>query len=129
MLVQILDAAAEPHFVAWRGVDQINDYSGSLGSEAVGPTAAFQQVLPANTIPAGAAGCRCGWLFQNTSQSSMILNEINNTSSSSWVIPSGGFFPPPDYPVVPGLVQVMGTADSQEGDSYACREFVNGPNE
>lgn len=122
MLVTLLDGQGEPHIVAWQGQDQINDASGALGVGAVGVAPGLQQVLAANPL-------RAGWLFQNTSQAAMLLNEVNALGPSSWVVGSGEFFPPCGYPIPTGAIKVMGTADSQAGDSFACREWVNGTGE
>lgn len=120
MLVQVLDAAAVPHFVAMQGQDQINDYSGNLGAPAVGQAPVFQQAAPANIN-------RAGFLFQNTSINAMLLmelNELNPALSSSWVINPGQFFPPiPGYPIPTGIIQVVGTANSAQGDTFALRDW------
>lgn len=131
MLVQILDAEAQPHFVTWQGLDQINDYSGILGAGAVGVGRVPQQVFPANTTAAGAAGCRCGLLFQNTSQNAMLLIELaNEVVTSSWVIAPGAYWPPyPGFPIVTNVIYVQGSADSEQGDAFAAREFVNAASE
>jgi hypothetical protein len=113
MLVTLADAAGQPHVVTWQGQDQINDASGNLAS-----IVAAQPVLAANLL-------RAGWLFQNTSQHAMLLLEIGAAATSSWVINSGGFFPPPGYPVPTGAISVQATPDSQIGDTYAAREWVN----
>jgi hypothetical protein len=119
MLVTLADAAGASHIVTWQGQDQINDASGSLQAGAVGNNAVPQQVLAANVL-------RAGWLFQNTSQHAMLLLELSGSAiTSSWVINSGGFFPPPGYPIPTGIIEVQGTADSQLGDSFAAREWVN----
>jgi hypothetical protein len=120
MLVQILDAAAQPHLVAMQGQDQINDYSGSLGVPAVGNNPTLQEAAPANAN-------RAGFLFQNTSANAMLLMELNETNppeASSWVINPGQFFPPiPGYPIPTGLIMVAGTANSVAGDTYALRDW------
>ena len=74
MLVQVLDAQGEPHWVTWQGQDQIDDFSGTLGAGAVGPDAVPQVIAPANAGPPPAG--RAGWLFQNTSANPMLLVEI-----------------------------------------------------
>jgi hypothetical protein len=119
MLVTLADAAGGSHVVTWQGQDQINDASSTLQPTSVGNNAVPQQVLAANVL-------RAGWLFQNTSQHAMLLLEIVGPVTSSWVINSGGFFPPPGYPIPTGIISVQGTADSQLGDSFAAREWVNG---
>lgn len=121
MLVQILDASAQPHFVAWQGQDQINDFSGNLGAGAVGAGAALQPIAPVNQN-------RAGFLFQNTSLNAMLLLEIAEvggiTIASSWVINSGQFFPPlPGYPIPTGVISVQGTGQSVQGDTFAYREW------
>lgn len=126
MLVQILDAASQPHFVTWQSLDQINDYSGTLGAGAIGIDAAPQQVIPANPTTPGTAGCRAGWLFQNTSAAPMLLIELDGGAiTSSWIIAPGAFFPPCGYPITTAEIQVQGSTQSSAGDSYAAREFVN----
>lgn len=124
MLVQILDAQAQPHFVTWQGADQINDYSGNLATPN-----AFQQLLPANTTAPGAAGCRCNWLFQNTSQAPMLINVFAGSGiaepAQSFIVPPGGCFPPCNFPLVTGEIQIAGSNQSQAGDSFTCHEFVN----
>lgn len=122
MLVQVIDAAGTPHFVAWQGQDQIVDRSGAL-DDAVN----FQEVMPANVN-------RAGWLFQNTSGYAMLLTELDPVApgaGSSWVVNSGGFFPPyPGYPIPTGAISVRGAAaGSQVGDTYAAREWINAQGE
>ncbi len=127
MLIQVLDAQGIPHWTTWTGLDQINDYSGALAPTSVGANAEFQPVIPAQTTEV-----RCGFLFQNTSANAMLLNELgaDGEIANSWVINSGGFFPPyPGFPVVTGAIAVVGTAQSVAGDTFACREFVNAPGE
>lgn len=130
MLIQILDAQGVPHWSTAQGQDQINDYSGSLAAGSVGVNAVFQQVMPANVGPPPAG--RAGWLFQNTSGNPMLLNELDPTVSTvtnSWTINPGEAFPPCGFPIPTGIIQVMGTAASQQGDTYTCREWVNAPDE
>jgi hypothetical protein len=122
MLVQILDGEGLPHNVSWQGQDQINDMSGALVASQVGQGSALTQIAPANAA-------RAGWLFQNTSANAMLLNEVNATTNSSWVVNPGGFFPPPGYPIPVGIISVMGTATSAVGDAFAYREWINAPNE
>ena len=122
MLVTILDGQGLPHEVAWQGQDQINDLSGALVAAMVGGGAVLTQIAPANAL-------RAGWLFQNTSVNAMILNEVNNTMTSSWVVNPGQFFPPPGYPIPVGVISVMGTATSAVGDAFCYREWVNAPGE
>jgi len=127
VLIQILDAQDIPHWTAWVGLDQINDWSGSLGAGAVGADAVFQIIIPAQTTQT-----RSGFLFQNTSATAMLLCELAAPLiDSSWVVNPGEFFPPPGapFPVVTGAIAVMGTGQSQAGDAFACREFVNAPGE
>jgi hypothetical protein len=122
MLVTLVDSVGAPHVVTWQGQDQINDASGTLAAGAVGPARALQPILAANIL-------RAGWLFQNTSPNAMLLQEIGALSASSWLINSGAFFPPPGYPIPIGAIAVQGTADSQVGDTFACREWVNAAGE
>ena len=124
MLVQILDGNGQPHTVAWQGQDQINDASGNLQVATVGPPAVLQQVLAANVN-------RAGWLFQNTSTNAMLLQELSagGTLVNTWVINSGQMFPPCGYPIPTGAISVGPTAQSQAGDTFTCREWINGPGE
>lgn len=122
MLVTLADAAGAPHVVTWQGQDQINDASANLLAGTVGNARAPQQILAANVL-------RAGWLFQNTSQNAMLLLEIVGPVTSAWIINSGGFFPPPGYPIPVGVISVQGTADSQLGDTFAAREWVNASGE
>jgi hypothetical protein len=123
-LISILDGNGNLATVAWQAQDVINDDSGNLGAGAVGPGRAFQLVVAANVLPVG-PGCRAGLRFQNTSQNPMLLNEVNELTASSWIIGSGESFPPPGYPIPTGALYVMGTAGSQLGDTFACRDWVN----
>lgn len=124
MLVQILDGSGEPHEVAWQGQDQINDGSGNLDAEAVGPEAAMQIALVANPN-------RAGFLFQNTSANPMYFIELTNgLVTSAWLVASGALFPPlPGYPIPTGVLSVQGTAASQEGDTFTLRDWQNAANE
>lgn len=125
MLVQLLDAQGIPHWVTWQGQDQVNDYSGSLGAGAVGLDPEFQEVAPANPGPPPAG--RAGWLFQNTSQNPMLLNELGDDAvvTNSWIISPGEAFPPAGYPIPAGAIMVVGSGTSVEGDSFVYREWIN----
>lgn len=123
-LISILDGNGQLATVSWQAQDIINDNSGNLAAGAVGNGRAFQQVLAANVTPVG-PGCRAGIRFQNTSPNPMLLNEVNAVTTSSWIIGSGESFPPIGYPIPTGALYVMGTAGSQLGDTFACREWVN----
>ena len=130
MLVPLVGADATTHYVAFQAQDQINDCSGALAAPAVGAGAAFQQIVAANVVPPGTPGCRCGFLFQNTSQRAMVLNEVNGEESSSWIVETGAYWPPiPGTPVPTGAIGVMGGLASQAGDTFAAREYVNAPGE
>ena len=118
MLVTLVDASGQPHNVTWQGQDQIIDFSAALAAPAVGNGAAPQQIAPANPL-------RAGFLFQNTSQKAMLLLEITAAITSAWVINSGDFFPPNNYPIPTGVISVQGSVDSQLGDTFAYREWVN----
>jgi hypothetical protein len=126
MLLTVIDGNGYLQNVTWAAQDQINDYSGNLGAGAVGNGAVFQLVFPINTTAPG-PGARAGWRFQNTSLNAMILNEVNETKTSSWIINSGESFPPPGYPIPTGAIYVMGTSTSQVGDTFTAREWVNAP--
>jgi hypothetical protein len=120
-LVPVIGADDVTYAVAFVGQDVVSDASGSLDASAVPPSNPLvpQQVLAAN--PA-----RVGFLFQNTSENAMILNEINANFGSSWVVEPGAFFPPfSGYAVPTGAVAVVGSADSQAGDTFAAREWTN----
>jgi hypothetical protein len=120
MLVNILDANSQPHTVAWRGQDTPDDASGVLNAEAVGGAPVPQQIVPANTL-------RGGFLFQNTSQSAMILYEVG-TTVPGWYVPAFGYFPPNDsYPIPTGIISVAGTAQSEVGDTFTYRDWSNDP--
>jgi len=131
MLIEILDAQGLPHWVTWQGMDSFNDYSGSLGAGAVGPAALPQVLVPANPAAPGTTGCRCGWLFQNTSQASMLVSDAPLSQAgqltSAYLVPPGGYFPTSNFPLSTGIIYVQGlnAAGSQAGDTYTCREFVN----
>lgn len=124
MLVQVLDAEAQPHIVVWQGQDQINDGSAALGAGAIGANQVPQQVAAANLN-------RAGFLFQNTAQAPMLFLEIAGTqNASAWIVGPGQYFPPiSGYPIPIGVVSVLGTAQSQVGDTFAFREWINAPNE
>jgi hypothetical protein len=125
MLIQLLDAQDVPHWATWQGQDQINDWSGTLGAGAVGVAAAFQVVLPVNAL-------RAGWLFQNTSLNPMLLQELGSTGTvaQTWNVAPGAFFPPyGGYPIPTTIIQVVGSQQSVVGDTFTCREWVNGPTE
>ena len=129
MLVQILDGQGEPHWVTWQGQDQIDDFSGTLGVDAVGPDAVPQVIAPANAGPPPAG--RAGWLFQNTSANPMLLVEIvvESVAVSAWTVYPGEFFPPAGYPVPTGAISVQGSPSSVEGDAFVYREWINAVNE
>lgn len=122
MLVTLLDANSEPHVVAWRGQDQIDDASGVLNAQATGVNPVPQPVAPANED-------RAGFLFQNTSEAAMTFYE-SGTAAAGWAIPPYGYFPPNDsFPIPTGEIFVAGTLISQTGDSFTYREWVNGADE
>jgi len=120
MLIQVLDAAGEPHYTTAQGQDQIDDFSGALAAGAIGGAATPQPIAPANAN-------RAGWLFQNTSAQAMLLLEI--ATGGFWVINSGQFFPPCGYPIPVGAIAVQGSPTSLLGDPFTYREWVNGPTE
>jgi len=123
MLVQIADAVANVHTVSWQGQDQINDLSGSLPPGAVGPGAIPQQVAPANTA-------RGGLLFQNTSVNPMLLNEVNDVATSSWIVNPGEYWPSiSNFPIPAGIIFLTGTENSTVADTFALREWVNAAGE
>ena len=128
MLVQLTDYQGAPHWVTWTGQDQINDFSGTLGAGAVGPSGAPQEVAPANTGTTGGPPGRAGWLFQNVSQNPMLLFEIG-TSVAPWTVNPGAFFPPLGYPIPTGAIYVQGSGTSVEGDAFTYREWVNAVDE
>lgn len=122
MLVQLLDAQSAPHQVVWRGQDQINDFSGALAAGALGGGVSVPQPV------AAANALRAGFLFQNTSNSPMLVFEAGN-GVAGWLVQSGGYFPPNDsYPIPVGAIAVLGVAGlSAIGDTFTYREWVNGP--
>ncbi len=120
MLVNILDANSKPHTVAWRGQDPTDDASGVLNAEAIGNAPVPQQVSAADEN-------RAGFLFQNTSQSAMILYEAGGTVAG-WYIPAYSYFPPNDsFPIPTGIILVSGTIQSEIGDTFTCRTWSNDP--
>jgi hypothetical protein len=119
-LVTIIDGNGFPQQVTWQAQDQINDFSGVLGAPAIGPTFTPQQVAPANLL-------RAGFLYQNTSQVAMIIFEDGDTEAGFIVAPSEYFPPFQNYPIPTGAMFVVGTANSEIGDSFTFREWVNAP--
>jgi hypothetical protein len=121
MLVTIIDGNGVQQQVTWQAQDTINDFSANLLAAAIGNAAAPQEIAPANVL-------RAGFLFQNTSKNAMLFLESALGITSAWVINSGQFFPPNgNFPVPTGLIQVQGSTDSQLGDTFAYREWVNAP--
>lgn len=127
MLVTLLDGNGQPHIVTWKGQDLINDASGALGAPAVGAVPVPQVVAAANLA-------RAGFLFQNTSAAAMVL--FDTAAAFGWLVQPGQYFPPNDsYPVPTGAISVIGTysaggePNSNAGDTFTYREWVNGPNE
>lgn len=115
-LVPVIGADDRTYTVAFAGQDPINDASGALTASAL-PTGAPQTPQ----VVAAANAARQGFLFQNTSQNAMLLNEDGVVAASQFVVNPGAFFPPPGYPIPTGQITVEGSADSQVGDTFAAR--------
>jgi hypothetical protein len=121
-LVTLLDASSQPHLVAWHGQDTINDASGSLEAGAVGDNSTPQQI-------AAASSQRAGFLFQNTSQSAMWLYE-SGVDAAPFYVPAFGYFPPNGtFPIPTGAILVAGSENSEQGDTFTYREWVNAPSQ
>jgi hypothetical protein len=129
MQIEILDGNAQGQTVVWQapatpvaaaaavwpaappgGVGPLVDRSGVI---VAGPT---QTLMPANPG-------RSGWIVQNNSATgnSMTVNDLGNPANGagSFVIPPGGYFPPPGYVVTNSDIEIGGAV----GDAFTAREW------
>ena len=116
MQVIILDGDGNPQTIAVRAPGNATDRTLPITA-----TDEPFQLLPPNAD-------RSGWLMQNGSGSNPVfVNELGADptqpaalGSGPWIVPPGGFFPPPGYDCIPlGAVMVSGTA----GDVVIAREW------
>lgn len=114
MRLTIVDGTGELRDVVWQSVETLADVSDAIAG--VG-----SQPLLAENLD------RAGWFFQNNDAASMRLNELgaDATLDGAIVIPPGGTFPPPGYPVTTAQINVSGTT----GQKYSCREWSTVPSE
>jgi hypothetical protein len=87
----------------------LNDYSGLVKA-----TGKSQVLLEANQH-------RNGWLIQNRSGTSFYVNETDPASvgPGSWEVQPGDFFPPLNYPVPLGVVNIIGAS----GQPFTVKEW------
>lgn len=112
MRLVIVDGDGEQRDVVWQSVETPADASDAIAG------AGSQPLLAENLN-------RAGWFFQNCGAASMRVNELgaDATMDGAIVIPPGGTFPPPGYPVTTTQINVSGTM----GQKYSCREWSTVP--
>ena len=108
MRLVIVDGNGIEQTVIAQSVETPVDASGVLAG------AGSQPLLAANPL-------RAGWLFLNDSAHVMRINELGGdaTAAGAWIVPAGGYFPPPGYPVTVGQINISGT----NADAYTVREW------
>jgi hypothetical protein len=108
MLLIVQDGQGNAQTVIARGQEAVADYSGTIAA-----TGQSQVALAANNL-------RSGWFFQNNGEYPMQINEVGSAGGgSSFTVPAGYTFPPANFPVTVGQINVSGTA----GDAYALRAW------
>ena len=114
MILWVVDANGTPQqIVAQSPTDELQDRSGT----GTGASVPLLEAVPDGFV-------RAGWFFQNNSQvNTMIINELGGEADAApqcFVVPPGGTWPPPGYPVPQGVVSLAAALN----DNYAAREWV-----
>lgn len=117
MILQVTDGNGVIQQICVQSPGTPTDRSGTIQAGGVS-----QPLMDA--VPDGAPSPRSGWLVQNKSQTgfAMQINDLGSpadASPTSINLAPGESFPPPDYPVTQGSIEITG----QAGDSYAAREW------
>jgi len=108
MLVTVLDGNGNPVVICMLTQGAATDFSSSITDTDVS-----QQVAPANLE-------RSGLYFQNRGINSMLVSELGSAeAANAYLISPGGTWPPPNYPIPTGVINVAGAA----GDIYVYREW------
>lgn len=109
MLTNVLDGNGVSQVVILAGQESIADRSGVIGATGVA-----QSLLSANSL-------RSGWIIQNRGVAPMYVNDLGvaTAGAGSFVIPTGGTFPPANYPVTVNAISVLGTVN----DPFTVREW------
>lgn len=111
MLMIVLDGQQIQQTVIVKGQELSEDRSGSIAT-----TGDSEILLDANAA-------RSGWILQASSDNGapLLINEIGPAASGigSFEIPPGSFFPPSNFPITTGVIQISGTT----GDSWTAREW------
>lgn len=107
MLLNVVDSGGFTQKIVVAGQEAIVDKSGSIAVTGVA-----QNVSVANAN-------RSGFFFQNIGANVMYLNDLGAATTSTFVVPVNGTFPPHGYPVSTGAWSVLGTV----GDKFVAREW------
>lgn len=109
MLLSVLDGNGIPQTILASAQEAQTDWSAAIVATGVS-----QVLMPANLL-------RSGWLIQNRSSNVMHVNDLGTatTVGGSFSVPSGGIFPPPNFPITTGQVSIVGTI----GDVFTAREW------
>lgn len=114
MLLDVKDGQGQDQKIVAPAQEEPNDASGIL--QATGDN---EKLLAANSD-------RAGWFFQNAGANPMQINELGGDASrpiaagaGAFVIPPGGIWPPPGFPLTTAQINISGTA----GDAFVCREW------
>jgi hypothetical protein len=109
MLMKIIDALGVQQTIIAPSQESSLDHSGSIAATGVS-----QLLLAANVF-------RSGWFIQNKGANPMYLNDLGVASvgAGSFVVAPGNSFPPPNYPMVTGAINILGSI----GDTFVVREW------
>ncbi len=109
MQLKIIDGLGVSQTLVAKGLEAPIDHSGTIAATGVSQT-----LLAANLT-------RSGWVGQNISSHTLYWNDVGaaSTSSGSFQVPAGSFFPPVGYPVSTGAITITGTI----GDLFTIREW------
>lgn len=103
MLLKVIDALGNPQTIITEGQEAVVDHSGTIVS-----TGLSQLGLAANAF-------RSGWSVQNVGTSPLWCNTLGHDAVAgvgSFLVPVGGMFPPPGFPVTTAQINLLGTAGS-----------------
>lgn len=109
MQLNVIDGNGSPQVVCVQSVGLPIDRSGTITAAN-----ASQQLLAVN-------GLRSGWLLQNQSDAPILVNDLGgNPLTTAIIVWPGQSFPPPNYPVTTGIVNI---ACTEQGAAFAAREY------
>lgn len=101
MLLKVIDAQGNPQTIVTHGQEAVVDHSGTITA-----TGTSQLALAANAL-------RSGWCLQNMGGGPPLwcntLGADAVAGAGSFVVPVGGAFPPPGFPLTTDEINILGT--------------------